>query len=178
MIDILAGLKKRPPAHIETKTEETAKQAEQMEKAIPETKKTNTDKSLDLTKLNTFFKADKTKPAAPVMPEPSPTSIYNYPDQPAEFPEEQTAFRAQLQTLIASFDTPELADNVLYVMEYIKSHKETTKFLLPEDIGLLVTSCQKAYEIIAFKKAAKKKTKTKITARDSEIADLMSDIGL
>lgn len=112
-----------------------------------------------------------------LKPEPA-VAEYTYPDQPTEFSEGDAAFRAQLQTLKDSFDSPDLADNVLYVMEYIKANPETSKWLLPDDIGLLVQSCQKAYGVILEKKTANKGKKSKSARRNEEVAQLMSDLDL
>lgn len=110
------------------------------------------------------------------LTEPEIVPEYAYPDAVTEYSTDQSTLGNLLNIVKESMDSPELADNVIFVMEQLKSNPETAKVMLPEDIRTMVVACQKAYGIIVQKKSNTKAKKTATSEKVSQVEDLMADL--
>jgi len=102
---------------------------------------------------------------------------YQFNSQPEKFSDDHVAiFKSQLSQLRASFGKPEIHENLLRTLAYLKSHTELKKILMPENINTMVQALQISYGATIEKRQSNKTATSKRKQKQNDIEEFMADM--
>lgn len=86
-------------------------------------------------------------------------------------------FKQLINQLQSQTSIQEIVDNIRRVEKFLLLNPQLKEILMPEDIGVIVSFCRRAYGFAVTKKADNKSKKTKTATLANELSGLMDQIG-